>query len=509
MAEFVQQKGTDLITQFGIPTRGTMLNRSINTIPPDAVYNSNNIFIWDGKVRARAGLAQLNATLFADRVVGGGLAVTPSQNVLLAITKSNLYELNSSVNSWNSTSALTFTANTPYTVVDTAGMETSGQFVVLIASEGFRLKAWESLTHTTAEVVPTTGVVPLAKSVCIVGRRVVTLTPPHTINWSEVFDYHNWNALSYNKLAQTNDNGIAVRSIGSLGLAVYKERSIYVGRVTGKPFGEAFSFGEPILAEGPAGVHAIAGIPQGDMYMTRNGRIGIFSGSSYPTWIADGVWRYLQQVIHPGYAYLIKAVYDYRLHTVNFYYPHIADPATLQGLVVVNLPLEGQDIEGFTGSRPYVFLGRSNLPVTFATELRFAGQADRSIIFTSQGSIITSHYQDINAMYDGNMEFQCSMQTGLAAMPQLKHTNVMAETMLERGNGYGTVTIEPVISYQLAEKDGVIPDLTAQTINLEFDPVNEYIGFNLPARYFGLRYTWSSRSLVRYAGSNIYGKGVA
>jgi hypothetical protein len=508
MAEFVKRDQEALIAQFEVPYRGTMQGGAIHQVPPNGVWESMNVFVYEGKLRARAGLRLLNTSTFRSAVLGGGLSVTPQQNILLAITRDRLYELPQPGSLWTQASTLTFTNDANYAVVDTAGLETSGQYVMLIASDGFPLKAWESITHATADVVPTTGTVPRAKSVCICGRRVVTLTAPHTVNWSEVLDYKSWSALSYNKLAQTNDLGIAVRSIGTLGCVVYKERSLYVGRVTGQPFGGAFSFGEPIFAEGPAGTHAVVNIPGGHMYMTKNGRIGIFDGSNYPIWIADGIWRYLQKDIHPSYSFLIRAVYDYRLHTVNFYYPRLSGNATLQGLVVVNLPLEGQDIEGSLGSRPYAFLGHSSVPVTYATELRFSQQLDRSIIFTAVGSNITSSYQDVDATLDGAATFNCAFQTGLVAMPQLKHTNVTVEAMLERGTGYGHATVEPVISYQLAERTGNIPDLKQQNLNLEMDPVNEYLGFDTPTRYFGLKYTWTSDNLFRYAGSMLYGKGV-
>lgn len=508
MAEFVKRDQDATIAQFDVPYRGTMQGGAVHQVPPNAVWESMNVFVYEGKLRARAGLRLLNASLFRSAVLGGGLSVTPQQNILLAITRDRLYELPQPGSVWNQVSTLVFTNDANYAVVDTAGLETAGQYVVLIASDGFVLKVWESVNHATADVTATIGIIPRAKSVCVCGRRVVTLTAPHTVNWSEVLDYKSWSSLSYNKLAQTNDLGVAVRSIGTLGCVVYKERSIYVGRVTGQAFGGAFSFGEPLFVEGPAGTHAIAIIPGGHMYMTKNGRIAVFDGSNYPVWVADGLWRYLQRDIHPSYAFLIRAVYDYRLHTVNFYYPRLVDPGTLQGIVTVNLPLEGQDIEGSLGGRPYAFLGYSSIPVTYATELRFAQQLDKSIIFTAQGANITSQYQDVDARLDGNTEFNCSFQTGLAAMPQLKHTNVTVEALLERSTGYGHAMVEPVISYQLAERGGVIPDVKQQNLNLEMDPVNEYLGFDTPSRYFGLKYTWGSRNVFRYAGSIVYGKGV-
>lgn len=513
MAERVRRDQEGMVAQFEVPYRGTMQAGGVHRVPKDAVYDSLNIFVRDGKLRARAGTVLLNSSTFAEPVIGAGLAVTPSASILLAVSRSGLHELADGATSWSKTSPSTMIfANNVQGVVEIAYMELgNGTFVALIASDGFQVKQWDSLTHTTSAITPTSGTVPRAKSVCIVGKRVVTLTAPHLVQWSEVDDHKVWSDLSYNKRYGSGDLGIAVRPVGNYGLAVYKERSIHLARVTGQAFGNAFSFGEPIIVEGPAGTKAIATTPVGDIYMTKNGRIGWFDGASQVKWIADGVWTYLQNDIHPSYAYLIRCIYDCRLHTVNFYYPRLSGVGDNRGMVIINLPYEGMDIEGTLGGRPYCFIGASNYGVTAACEMRFNTVINRSILFTTVTPSNVSVYQDEAATLDVNAAFNCMFQTGLVGMPNGKQTRVEFETLLERGSGYGDLTVEPVLSYQLEEARGRIPEVSAQTISLEFTPsVYELLAGTTRdrTRFFGLRYTWSSRSKVRYAGTYCYGMGV-
>jgi hypothetical protein len=223
--------------------------------------------------------------------------------------------------------------------------------------------------------------------------------------------------------------------------------------------------------------------------MTRNGRIAVYDGSTYPRWIADGLWLFLQDDINQGFAHRIRGVYDYRLHTVTFYYPKKNTTGVLRGMVIINLPFEGQDINEVTG-------------VTKA----FLGVCEKSIVHTQDKSQV--YISDETVDNDEDIPFTCLFQTGLTAMPDATHSHVTVESFLERGIGYGVVQVEPVISDMLETPGGIIPDTSEQYLDLEENPVNEYVGFNYKTRFFGLRYTWRSNNKVRYAGSVVYSSGV-
>lgn len=495
------------IIQFGVPYRGTWRSQAIHDVPTDAVYESMNVYVRKGKLRNRPGLSLLNNTIFNDTVIGGGLAVTPVENRMLAITPSQLYELGPFNDNWVIGTAITF-ALSNRAVIDIAFFETSGQYVALIASEGYQLKQWLSTTHIASTVTASIGVVPTAKSVCVASRRVVCLVPPHTLMWSSILDHTSYSPLAYTKIAQTNDNGICVKNLSNLSFVCYKERSLYLARAQSGSDASAFSFNEPIIVEGPAGVHAVIAIPNQHIYMTKNGRIALYDGSQRPQWIADGLWLFLQQDIDPQYSYGIFGVYDFRLHTVFFFYPRKADHGTYQGMVVINLPFEGIDIQGTAANTtPRAFLGLCGKPACFAAEMRFASFIDSSIIFTSTERDQQSFILDEGTNNDDGSLFDCWFTTGIQSLPDAKHTNVTVESFFERGGGYGFVNIQPVVSDSLESETGTTPDNLEQMINLEFNPVREYRGFNIPTRFFGLKYSWKSNSTIRYAGSVVYGKG--
>jgi hypothetical protein len=355
--------------------------------------------------------------------------------------------------------------------------------------------------------------IPFAKSVCIAGSRVVCLVAPHTIVWSKVLTIDNYPPLAYNKRAQTNDMGICVRALGSLGFVLYKERSIHPARVGGTNDETAFVFGEPIYVEGPAGVYAVVhvtGSPNysGHVYMTRNGRIGLFNGNNYPQWIADGLWLFLQEDIDPLYAHMIFGVYDHRLHTIVFMYPRKGDAGMLKGMVLLCMPYEGTDLQ--TGHPiPAAFKGVTAKACSFACEVRWNQSIDRSILFTNETNDCQSFTFDDASTLDDGETYECMIQTPMSALPNAMHHDVTVQSFFQRGSGYGSVLLEAVTSNGLETEQGTIADGKGKYVNLETDPVQEHEGFGVMTRFFGLRYTWGSENTVRYAGAMVNGRSIA
>jgi hypothetical protein len=461
-----------------------------------------NVFIRRGKVRGRPGLSSVNETIFDAPVLGGMLAVSPQDKRLVVLTRLSTYELGEYDSAWVQVNTGPF-ASADTAIIDTAGMETSDIYAVLVASEGFTLHAWNSLLHTTNVITPQSGSdsIPLAKSVCVAVRRVVVLVPPHTVRWSRVFQIDYFPPNAYNKVAQTNDMGICVKLLTNTSFVLYKERSIYVARAREGDDDTAFTFSDPIYVDGPAGIKAVVNIAGLHIFMTKNGRIAQFSGDSYPRWIADGLWLFLQDDIDPLYAYLTTGVYDHRLHTVTFYYPRKGDGGALKAMVIICLPLEGVDLQ--QQPVPATFKGYSAIPVTHGLESRFNQTIARSMVF-SGGPNPQSYYGDESANTDDGQYYDCMMVHGLTAMPDARHTKVSFETFVERQQGYGVLSAEPVMSDTLESQDGTTPDGKLEYIDLETNPVQSIKAFNVSTRFFGLKYTWRSDSTVRYSGSVIY-----
>lgn len=511
MASLVKEPGVSPIGQFTVPTRGTWNSVAINNVPTDAVYLSNNVFIREGKLRERPGLFPFPGSSFTDPVVGGVMVVTPHDNMLLAVTRNTFYVRSEVDTAW--TGSMPFPGDLTFvpderTMVDIAFMETTGTAVAIIAAQGKPLKRWDAFSHDVSVIQPVPGstATPLAKSVCIASRRVICLIPPHTLQWSRVFEVNNYNPLAYYKMAQTNDIGICVRSLSNLSFVLYKERSIYTARAQSGNDDTAFSFGEPLKVEGPASLHAVVDVGGSHVYMTANGRIALFDGSSYPQWIADGLWLYLQADIDPQFTSKIFGFYDFRLHCVIFYYPKRGYAGSLQGMVIVNMPMRSVDLQPAAPTLPYTFLGVCRKPCTFAYESRF-NNIDRSLIFGGTLNDHTAYTLEEAYKYDDDIAFDCSIQTGLLPMPNGIHGYPSIETLVERQYGYGYMEVEPIISNSLEQRGGYVPDLKGKAINLEgTDILRSYDGFDVQCRFFGLRYNWSSLSTVRYSGTVVYAR---
>lgn len=500
----VPEPNASPVLQYEVPFKGTWKSAAAHQIPLDALYDSLNVFIREGKLRNRAGLSLLNGIIFDGPILGAAMAVTPFDKRVLAITQRYLYELGENDAVWVAREPSMTFGNRPDHLIDISFIETSSIYVALIAQENFALKQWGA-TLGPLEIGPSEGAIPYAKSVCVVGRRAIVLVAPHTVRWSKVFDYSAWPANNVNRLAQTGDLGICVRSLSSLSFALYKERSIHIARSQAGSDALAFAFAEPIMVEGPAGVHAVVNVGGNHVYMTKNGRIAMFNGTSYPQWVADGVWLYLQRDINPVMAHTIFGVYDFRLSTVTFYYPR-GNSSNLTGMVILSLPLNTPDSTGTIAT----FLGVSGIPVSYGCEMRFNNAIDRSLLFSSTLYDCQSFIASEDTNTDDEVAFPCMFQTGLSPMPQGIHSAPSFEAFLERAEGYGTVRVEPVVSNSLETQGGTVPSMKERVLSLQYDPVREYKAFDIkPLRFFGLRYSWDSINTVRYAGTTVFVRGIA
>ena len=496
------QPNAQRIAEFPVPYKGTWRSLGSNQITPDALYDSLNVFIREGKLRTRPGLSLLNATVFTNPIIGGGLAVESTGKTLIAIHQEGYYTLTSTDSTWSSkvliTGGLRIAPNNNE-MIDSTFLETSAKYVMIWTSSLRGLIAWNT-TDGADPITASEGTVPIAKSVCTASRRVIALVAPHTLQWSSVFDHTSWPALATTKVAQTNDEGICVLPIGTLDFVLYKERSIYLGKSQAGPDSSAFAIRYHQTVEGPAGVHAVVDALGLHFYMTPSGRIGVFDGARAVQWIADGLWFYLQGDLDVANAYKIFGVYDYRLHSVVFYYPRIGDNGDLKGMVWINLPLEGSGVNNFIS-----FLGLSGIPVSYGYEQRFSNEINRGLVFSSTSNDEQSFLLDEDVNTDDSTVYDCLAQTSLQPVGNLKSSFILSESFVERNEGNGYVDVFTVTSNMLDTAPGTVDTSIFDRINLEFSPVKEYIGHDINTRFAGLKYQWKSTSNIRYAGALMYG----
>lgn len=492
---------SQLLAEFSVPYRGTWRSLAVQQVPPDGLFDSLNVFIRNGKLKDRPALTTLNPFVFLNQVIGGSMAVTPNDKILLAISQSNLHSLKLTDITWQLDTTATFATGTNPTV-DTTFLENSTDYYAIFANKSQTLKSWTEIGGAITIVDINGNTVPKATSVCTTARRIVALVPPHTIKWTLTNTIDNWENLAENRIAQTNDVAICIRSLGTLNFVVYKERSIYLGQAQAGSNANAFRVNFVQAVEGPASVHSVVSAPLGSknshFYMTTNGRIGVFSGTNYVQWIADGLWLFLQDDIDRAFTSKIFGIFHYRLHIVIFYYPRVGDNGDLKGMVIVNLPLEGSGI-----TTPASFLGISSRAVSYGFESRFENQIDNTVIFTSD--TLKSFTLDEDTDNDDGEVFSCSLQTGIIPTPELGLYQVALEVFLERSDGNGQADLSLVSSHNLSNPTGDLDPVNFETLDLNFEPSGEYIGFNTRLRWAGIKLDWLSSSDVRYSGGVVYG----
>lgn len=491
---------SQILAQFTVPYRGTWRSLAVQQVPPDTLFDSLNVFIRNGKLRERPALATLNSFIFPSSVIGGAMAVTPNNKILLAVSRNTLHTLRLTDTSWVLDTTSVFADNDDASV-DITFLENSTNYYAILANKSHILKQWTE-GGLASPIISVSGSVPQATSVCTTARRIVALVPPHTLRWTLTNTIDNWENLAENRIAQTNDIGICVRSLGTLNFVVYKERSIYVGQAQAGSNANAFRVNFVQAVEGPASVHSVVSAPLGSknshFYMTTNGRIGVFSGTAYVQWIADGLWFFLQDDIDRAFTSKIFGIFDYRLHVVIFYYPRVGDNGDLKGMVIINLPLEASGI-----TSPAAFLGISGRAVSYGFESRLQNQIDNTVIFTSD--TLKSFTLDENTDNDDGQVFSCSIQTGIMPTPELSLYHIALEVFLERAASNGVADLLLVSSHNLANSTGNIDPGNVETLDLESEPSGEYIGFNTRLRWAGIKLAWLSSSDVRYSGGVIYG----
>jgi len=493
---------SQLISEFTVPYKGTWRSLAVQQISPDALFDSLNVYLRDGKLKERPALALLNTFIFPSSIIGGAMAVTPNDKILLAIGQSTLHTLKLTDTLWQLDTTATFATNSDSTV-DTTFLENSTDYFAVFANQDNILKSWTETGGAITIVDINANPVPKATSVCTTARRIVALTPPHTINWTLTNTIDNWENLAENRIAQTNDIAICIRSLGTLNFVVYKERSIYIGQAQAGSNANAFRINFVQHVEGPASVHSVVSAPLGSknshFYMTTNGRIGVFSGTAYVQWIADGLWLFLQDDIDRQFTSKIFGIFHYRLHIVIFYYPRIGDNGEVKGMVIINLPLEGSGV-----TTPAAFLGLSSRSVSYGFESRFTNQIDNTVLFTAD--TLKSFTLDEDTDNDDGLTFDCSLQTGIMPTPELGLYQVALEVFLERSDGNGQANLSLVSSHNLSNATGDLDPANFKTLDLNFEPSGEYEGFNTRLRWSGIKLDWVSDSDVRYSGGVIYGQ---
>lgn len=503
----------ELLKSYIPPFQGTWKTVPPQLLPDDVVQDSMNVSLLGGRLRARLGLLNQSNFDFNNHILGSFLFTSVANTKHpLASTKSKLFRYDGS---WTDITSTTLNGTDASQIRMTSLQQGSSIYVIYTNGVDFPKYAPDAtgLIDITPYVDPITGTssLPILKDLCTSFDRIVGITPPYTITWSDPINddylaFTNWPATNQAILSQTEDALVAIRSLGTLGLAIYKEGSLYTGTAQAGPQSQAFRFEYRGEAEGPAGVNAIVKAKNSHIYMTPTGRVGLFDGTRHE-WLADGLWPFLQDTLDTAYAYKIHGCYNYRTSEVYFYYPRVGDSGAVKGILILNdaYPLAGVNtVSYFLGSVAFTCTNSLSVPLN---------NASTSPLVFGQPSMYTDFILDKNTYTDNNIPFSCSFKTGLfkpiipvpvgAKKDNADVFRPILELYTTRDESRGLVELAAVTSQNLAN-DGI--SSVAERVDTSVEPINEYIGFNESGSFLGIEATWMSDAKIEYKGCDVYGR---
>lgn len=494
----------DVPERWGPPVKGVLRNFPIHLIPPDSLYDALNVLMRDGRLMARPGSVAFAAQSLGARVSGafstasleeGAFQSDAFQNDAFqttALSPGSISVAGTDVALWvllagnwvNRTGATAFTGNATLPVRFTS-IEI-GTTVWILATNGRNTpQKWDQAAPTFVDV---TGSPPAFADWTTASNRIVGILPPYTVRWGNSLDIGTWPALNFRTLSDSPDKLKAIRNLGTLGVIIYKERSIWVGLPFGATDASFFTFELRRQVEGPAGVNAVVDAEGIHYYMTSDGRVGTFDGYNH-RWVGDGVWPSVRMEIDKEAGQLVHGVYDPLLNEVHFYYRRTGD-IDVQGVVTVVPPRPTEGIEDYIS-----FQGKTAVP--FSASTARLGSNKEIILF--HATAFTSWKPAVDSS-DAGVVFTGFWHGGLR--PSFKGDMFRIEsieTFAERAPGYGIITVAPVSSFDLDTEGGTIG--AGKTVDLTVASVKEDKGFNVRGRFMGLRYSFTSPVKIRYHGA--------
>jgi len=324
------------------------------------------------------------------------------------------------------------------------------------------------------------------------------------VSWCDVLNnqylsFTNWPALNQVVLSDTEDALIAIKPLGTLGIALYKETNIFVGIAQAGPPSQAFRFEHRGHYAGPAGVNALVDVDGAHIYMTRTGRVGYFDGAQHQ-WLCDGVWPFIQQDIDITFIERVFGVYDYNTAQIYFWYPRSGDNGLCTGMLIINIPFPLAGISQYA-----YFLGQSNFACAHGTTIPPFSTLTQPLIYSSEAPANRVYHLDATAYTDRETAFPCRVTTGLFK-PDPQGTAIIrpiVEIYTSRDESRGAVAVTALTTNAL-ETDGTFSN--AESIDLTKVQPNEYIGFNDTGSFVGIQLSWDSTAKVEYKGAEVYGR---
>lgn len=520
-----------IIGQWEPAVLGVIRNVHPTKVPTDGWYDSLNAVYRDGTVQSRPGYASLTADGLASRPMGAlhfpSLAKPwaqadwfqtdwldiPDSHLTVAATTEKVwvyyggtwhdltteaggpFQLDWVQNDFIQVSGSVRLAGSAdrharFATIEIDDADGSPSLYVLVANGVDKPLQWRTKDATLATV---TGDPPIWKDVTVIADHVVYIVEPFTFGWGDVLSLASWPALNRQIKADQPYELVAVRNMGTLGGVLYSTGGLWAIFAQGGSPSQRFRLEFRGFFEGPAGPSAVVDADGVHYRMTRTGRIGRFDGTTN-TWVADGVWPLLRDDIDLAYASRIWGAYYASRQEVWFYYPRVGDNGLVRGVCILRLPDPSRGENSFGA-----FPGKLALSMSAGCDRR--GVNDDILVFASESPhqvfVLGGGADDAGTPITGHW------QTGLVGAPGLETFRAEgSETFVERGSGYGTLTMRPVSSYALDNPAGTLG--AAVTIDLTVVPVaKEEKGEDVTGRFFGRRYEFSTPITLRWRGCRL------
>jgi hypothetical protein len=478
------------------PVRGVNQALPAHEIGIDELRDALNMALVHGVFQPRRGLVRFGSTVFSARALGA-FEYRRADAVALPLIATQTRLLTYEGGVWTDRTGgtpLTGSAEKPARVT----LLPFGTPTVVYAVHANGVDALRQWNGTDATFTTVAGTPPVFSDVTTAFDRVVGIVPPYEVGWGEALSLATWSALNRRLLADTPDPLVAISHAGTLGLHVYKAKSIWAGYAQGGPSSQAFRFEHRLDVDGPAGPAARVRAEGVDYYMTTQGRIGAYTGESHG-WVADGVWPLVQAQLDSTLSQRIVAWYDKLQSLVWFAYPRVGDAGECFGLVLLHLPKPIERLDTYAA-----FPGTLLRAVSAAVDLRLSDGVDRALVVTSTPS--DRRALELGGLDDDGQVFPVMWQPGLAATPNFDVYRIESiEPFVERGTGYGTLEMRAVVSDVLDTPAGTL-EPTGATIDLTEVPVDANAGLDARGRFLGVRFDATSQDVVRYKGALLYGR---